>query len=110
MPGRNGAMKVVDWVSWDSREDDCCITEKQGYTDEHNEALKEEIIRLGLRKTGWGHQMDKDGVPVFEDGKVIMHSMRSWGGLMAEIWSEEGNEYTYMDFYMGHPDFSEGPE
>lgn len=65
------------------------------------EALRNEVLRLGLKHGGDWHQNDPKGVPVFNDGTVAMFSFRAWGDLMAAIWAEhEDRDYDYMDFYM----------
>ena len=65
------------------------------------EAIRASVIASGLRLTGYQHQNDAAGVPLFSDGKVGLFSFRGWGDLMAAIWSEvEDRNYSYMDFYM----------
>ena len=65
------------------------------------EALREACVKHNIRITGYQHQNDADGVPVFSDGKIGSFSFRAWGDLMAAIWSEaENKDYNYMDFYM----------
>ena len=65
------------------------------------EAIRESVIRKGLRLTGEQHQYSSRGVPMFEDNTVGMYTYRGWGDLMAAIWSEEEDkDYNYMDFYM----------
>ena len=65
-------------------------------------ALKDEIVKKGLRTTGEQHQYAKCGVPVFSDETISTFSYRAWGDLMAAIWNteENTNKYCYMDFYM----------
>lgn len=76
-------------------------------TEEHPylEALRAEIVRLGIKRGGDWHQ--REGVPVFSDGTVGHFSMRAWGDLCAAIWNThnrvghiEPRDYGYMDFYM----------
>lgn len=65
------------------------------------EALRAEVLRLGLKKGGDWHQEDAQGVPLFSDGTVALFSYRAWGDFMAAVWSEaENRDYQYMDFYM----------
>jgi hypothetical protein len=67
---------------------------------EYAEALRAEVLRLGLRKDGAWHQGDDEGVPVFDDGTVALFSFRAWGDFLAAVWSEhDGLDYNYMDFY-----------
>ena len=64
------------------------------------EAVRSSVLELGLRHTGSGHQQSAQGAPLFDDGTVGQFTMRSWGDLMAAIWSdEEDRDYSYMDFY-----------
>ena len=47
------------------------------------------------------HQNDDHGVPKSDDDTVGLFSFRSWGDLMAAIWSEEEDkDYDYLNFYM----------
>ena len=47
------------------------------------------------------HQNGAVAVPLWSNGKVDTYSFRSWGDLMAAVWStEENKDYGYMDFYM----------
>lgn len=64
------------------------------------EALRREIIKNKIIITGQEHQNGKH-VPLFSDGTVGTFTYRSWGDLMAAIWSEElDTDFCYMDFYM----------
>ena len=63
--------------------------------------IKEDIIKKGYRFSGNFHQFGESGVPVFSDGTCFRASMRAWGRLMANIYSEvDGINYSYMFFYM----------
>lgn len=65
------------------------------------EALREEIVKKKIRISGSDHEWSDDGVPLFDDNTVGLFSFRSWGDLMAAVWSEEEDrDYSYMDFYM----------
>jgi hypothetical protein len=90
MMGEGNYMNI-EWKPWDDS------YFNKGINDEQYEFLKKEIVRLGIRNGGFWHQ--REGVPVFEDGNAFACSMRSWGGFMAEVWSEQdGKEYDYIDF------------
>lgn len=88
-------MKIVKLLPWHEAEDKMLgFTFDQAYEDVLVEYIKEHNIRRG----GDWHQ---DNVPLFDDGNTIAYSMRAWGGLLADIWSEvDGKDYNYMDFYM----------
>lgn len=61
------------------------------------EAIRAAVLEGNIRNGGFWHQ--KEGCPVFEDGKAACFSMRAWGDLMAAIWSEKENkDYSYCDF------------
>lgn len=111
-------MKVVDWIAYADCEN---YTDSVGglggffkdgmrwkdfigsYTDKakpYYEAIRQDVIKKGIRITGERHQYSDNGVPLFEDNTVGTFSYRAWGDLMAAIWSEhEDKDYCYMDFY-----------
>ena len=63
--------------------------------------IGDEVVKHGYSLSGQDHQNELTGVPVFSDGTCLRASMRSWGYIMAAIYSEiEGKEITYMDYYM----------
>lgn len=65
------------------------------------EALREEVLEKELKRGGDWHQGSDEGSPVFSDNTVAIFSYRSWGDIMAAIWSEKENkDYNYMDFYV----------
>lgn len=120
----DGKIRVVRWLTEDELTDEICGDEdnnigvmggwfgrdkKQRWSDyigvwvvdarPYIEALREEILRIGLKRGGDWH--DKFGTPLFNDGKIGGFSWRGWGDLLAAVWSEaENKHYEYMDFYM----------
>jgi hypothetical protein len=65
------------------------------------EALRAEILRLGLHEGGDWHQDSEAGAPLFEDGTWAAFSYRAWGDLLGAVWAEaEGRDHHYMDHYM----------
>lgn len=65
------------------------------------EAVREEIIRKGIKWTGKEMQENPKGAPVFNNGKLGLFTWRAWGDLMAATWAErENTDYSYIDFYM----------
>jgi hypothetical protein len=74
-------------------------------------ALRASIVERGIRWGGDWHQEADDGTPVFSDGTVAEFSYRGWGDLLAAIWSDEdGQAYSYVNFYMGWPGEGQTPE
>ena len=64
------------------------------------EAIRSKVITDSLRIDGMGHQHG-GYTPLFDDGTIGFFSLRSWGDIMAAIWSdEEDKNYSYMEFYM----------
>ena len=64
------------------------------------EILRASIIKNNIKCNGSEHQNGFNAVPVWEDGSCDTYTFRSWGDLMAAVWSTEENEdYSYMDFY-----------
>lgn len=64
----------------------------------HFEAIREEILRLQLKRGGFWHQ-EQDGIPVLSDGHHFSASMRAWGDLLAAVWSEADNkDHSYCEF------------
>jgi len=99
------------WFGYEDRDDEKLVRTRHRWKDyiaiwqpeaqPYLEAIRASVIAKGLRLTGFQHQHDGDGVPLFSDGKVAMFSFRGWADLMAAIWSEvEDQDYGYMDFYM----------
>ena len=52
------------------------------------------------------HQSAEWGVPVFDNKYVDQFSLRSWAGLMAEVWNKimDRTDLTYLDFYCNDAD------
>lgn len=108
-------IKVVDWISLEDGGTTISLGGLGGFFENgmrwdnyieivkdspHLTALREEIIRKGLKENGGWHQYNEAGVPLFSDGSIASYSMRGWGDLLAAIWStEESTDYNYMDFY-----------
>lgn len=92
-------MKVVKWVPWKGGM-------KENKTQEAEEAIIEEIRANGYAFSGWSHQNEPTGVPMFEDGTVGTYSLRGWGDIMARAWGilDEENKPNYMAFYMHTPE------
>ena len=60
-----------------------------------------EVIKYGYAFSGQDHQFASTGVPVFSDGTCLRASMRTWGQIMAAIYSAvDGVDLSYMDFYV----------
>lgn len=102
---------IVDWISYEDaegKEESCggmggSVAFGDRWDDvftnanKHLNALRAEILRLGLRNGGFWHQ--EEGVPVFSDGTVGTFSMRAWGDVLAATWAtHEDVDYSYCDF------------
>ena len=69
-------------------------------THEYLEAIREYMLSQNKCVTAYDHQNSLGGVPMFEDGKVAIMSMRMWGDMMAAIKSTQDNQdYSYLDFW-----------
>ncbi|MFD2720175.1 hypothetical protein ACFST9_15735 [Hymenobacter monticola] len=75
-----------------------------GYASEwypYLEAIRQSIIERGVWAGGDWHQYSDNGAPVVAGGHFMVCSFRSWGDLMAAVWSSELNrDFSYIDFYM----------
>jgi len=112
-------IKVVDWISYDEAENkensfgglggwfdngmrwkdylEACTPKSRQYPM----AIRKAVIERQLKEGGDWHQSSDTGVPLFSDGTVATFSYRSWGDIMAAIWSQEDDcDYSYMSFYM----------
>ena len=75
-----------------------------GYAPEWHpyvEAIRHAIIEGKVWTGGDWHQYSPNGVPVVAGGHFMGCGFRSWGGLLAAVWSSELNRnFSYLDFYM----------
>jgi hypothetical protein len=86
-------------------------TEYQNYIDIDDSDLdfdecwtlvKRYCMENNVRLTGIEYQ-DKY-LPIIDNKYVFLISLRTWGSLMAEIWSEvDGVEYSYADWAWWYP-------
>lgn len=69
--------------------------------DECNYAVKKYCIDNKIFFTDSEHQQARFAtVPIVNDKYVITYSLRSWSGLMADVWNEILHKgYSYLDFY-----------
>jgi hypothetical protein len=74
-----------------------------GYAAEwqpYMEAIRHSIIKRAVWAGGDWHQYSANGVPVV-GGHFMSCTFRSWGDLVAAVWSSELNrDFSYIDFYM----------
>ncbi len=128
-----GAIHVVDWISavqadampasfgamscgwfgfsdhaelhrhtWADYLDHVC--EEDADARERAEALRSSIVERRIWRTGNWHLHNAHGVPMFSDATVASFTHRSWGDLLAAVWSSQlGQAYNYLDFYFGRP-------
>lgn len=92
-------LRIVGWTNFE-----CEYPTKNAQGEEFREIMQligDEVVKHGYSFSGQDHQNELTGVPVFSDGTCLRASMRSWGYIMAAIYSEiEGKEIAYMDYYM----------
>lgn len=92
-------LRIVGWANFE-----CEYPTKNAQGEEFREIMQligDEVVKHGYSFSGQDHQNELTGVPVFSDGTCLRASMRSWGYIMAAIYSEiEGKEIAYMDYYM----------
>ena len=92
-------LKIIGWTDFDCE----FPTRKVSGEDLSNLVLliQQEIYDKGYIFGGEDHQLEATGVPVFNDGTCFRASMRCWGLIMSQIYQgPNGEEYSYMDFYM----------
>ena len=93
------ALKIVGWTDFD-----CPYPTPKFDNEQLAEILT--LIRQEIREhcyifAGQDHQNSATGVPVFSDGTCFRASWRAWGLIMSQMYTDEdGNELSYMDFYM----------
>lgn len=101
--------KIVGWADYDSE-----YPTKRVNEDNLRKvlfAVRREIMDNKYYFSGEDHQNSLTGVPVFEDGTCFRSSMRCWAQIMASIYPDsEGNQRSYMDFYMFMDEDSRLPE
>ena len=93
-------LRIVGWTNFE-----CQYPSRNADGEDFREVMQligDEVVRNGYSFGGQDHQSALTGVPVFSDGTCLRASMRSWGYIMAAIYSAiEGINLSYMDFYMG---------
>ena len=93
-------LKIVGWTSFE-----CEYPSRNADGEDFREVMQligDEVVKHGYCFSGQEHQTALTGVPVFSDGTCLRASMRSWGYIMAAIYSAiEETQLSYMDFYMG---------
>ncbi len=65
------------------------------------EAIRQSIIEGNVWAGGDWHQYSTNGAPVVAGGHFMICTFRSWGDLLAAVWSSKLNrDFSYLDFYM----------
>jgi hypothetical protein len=65
------------------------------------EAIRHAIIEGQVWAGGDWHQYSPHGVPIVAGGHFMSCGFRSWGDLMAAVWSSAfDRDFSYLDFYM----------
>lgn len=92
-------LKIVGWTDFDSDYPTPKVDSEK--LRKYLDLIYAEIIKNGYVFSGEEHQYSSTGVPVFSDGTCFRASMRAWGSIMANVYSDpKGEKMTYMDFYM----------
>ena len=91
-------LEIVGWTDFDSE-----YPTKVMNGDEMSAVLdlvRKEILKKKYCFSGTIHQYSSTGVPVFSDGTCLRCSMRAWGLIMAQVYSDvHGINLSYLDFY-----------
>ncbi|HEX8658312.1 MAG TPA: hypothetical protein VF690_12290 [Hymenobacter sp.] len=65
------------------------------------EAIRQSIVADNVWAGGDWHQYSAHGAPVVANGHFMTCTFRSWGNLLAAVWSSELNrDFSYLDFYL----------
>lgn len=92
-------LRIVGWTYFD-----CELPTKKYDAETFREVLhliQKEIMDNNYVFSGEEHQNSLTGVPVLSDGTCFRASMRSWGNIMASVYTgPNGEQLSYMDFYM----------
>lgn len=96
-------LKIIRWGNFDEN------YKMRSYDKEELEKVinlvSKEMIDNNTCFSGEFHQTGMNGMPIFSDGTCFRASMRAWGNIMANVKHQlTGEEYSYMDFYMGDSD------
>ena len=103
------ALKIVGWTDFDCPYPTPKLT-GEAFTEVLT-LIRDEICEHGYVFAGQDHQNSSTGVPVFSDGTCFRASWRAWGMIMSQIYTDgDGNELSYMDFYMSLGDDAVMPE
>ncbi len=102
-------LKIVGWTYFDCEYPTSKVSGE--VLSEMIDLIRREIAEKGYVFSGEEHQNSSTGVPVFSDGTCFRASMRCWGDIMASLYSKSnGEQCTYMDFYMSLGDQSVMPK
>ena len=103
------SLKIVGWSHFDCEYPTKKLNKEE--LDEVIQLIKDDIVKNEYLFSGEEHQNELTGVPVFSDGTCFRASMRCWGSIMAELYVDEnGDHYSYMDFYMSLGECSHLPD
>ena len=91
-------LRIVGWTSFD--EDYPMTLDEEDVFQQKLHLVAKEIAQNGYCFSGEEHQNSLTGMPVFSDGTAFRASMRTWGYIMAKVYSTSNKTYNYMDFYM----------
>lgn len=99
-------MRVIGWTNWDDSRDIHTYRNDPLYNDRRNAVIRE-LREKGYRFSGSYHQNGEYGVPVFDDGKALAVTQRSWGAIMADAFPKEvgTDEYAYCVWAWINPEY-----
>ena len=85
-------MKIVRWTFWKDPEYPEADWDPNDENNPYVLSIIDAIRNPGCRFDGYGHQYNRYGVLVFDDGKQYAASMREWGYIMAKALGIEGDD------------------
>ena len=90
-------MKVIKWICADELNEQY---KEADYNEYCEDAIIKELVNNQYIICGDTHQCIC--IPIFEDNKYIVLSMRKWGEVMAKAMNliEGSDKYDYKDFYL----------
>ena len=91
-------LEIVGWTDFDSAYPTRTMSGNE--MSEVLDLLRKEILEKKYCFSGTTHQYSSTGVPVFSDGTCLRCSMRAWGLIMSQVYSDvHGINLSYLDFY-----------
>lgn len=100
----------IKWISWDESEKlehNWSSVPKCNVSKLHEKYYKELVDYCVENKVFFTDNQHQSSifkaVPLFDDKLPMSFSLRSWSGLMSEVWNKIlGTDYNYLSFYCGN--------